>query len=120
MSLSWKLKTRLRPPSFAAWQALFSPLWLRVLGLLAAVQILPAVILGPVSGLLLDRWDRRKAMVGCELASALIVAAIVIYVCYNLGRRAIAVLLDRAPEGLVESIYETAATMPERLADGLS
>jgi MFS family permease len=46
------------------------------LGLLAAVQILPAILLGPVSGLLLDRWDRRKAMVGCELASALVVAAI--------------------------------------------
>lgn len=46
------------------------------LGLLAAVQILPAVALGPISGLLLDRWDRRKAMVGCEFTSALVIAAV--------------------------------------------
>ena len=39
--------------------------------------------------------------------AALVVAAIVIYVCFKLGKRAIAVLLDRAPEGLLETIYES-------------
>ena len=46
------------------------------LGLLAAVQILPGVALGPVIGIVLDRWDRRRAMiisdVCCAAAAALI------------------------------------------------
>jgi MFS family permease len=44
------------------------------LGLLAAVQILPAVLLGPVTGLLLDRWNRRLVMVVSDCASAVVVA----------------------------------------------
>jgi cation diffusion facilitator family transporter len=73
-----------------------------------------------------DIWSSAVVLLGLICAqfgihsadsyAALIVAAIVIYVCYNLGKRAIAVLLDRAPEGLLESIYETAATMPEIFA----
>ena len=46
------------------------------LGLLAAVQILPAVVLGPVSGLILDRYNRKAVMVVSDLASALLVAAL--------------------------------------------
>ncbi len=46
------------------------------LGLLAAVQILPAVLIGPLAGVLLDRVDRRRAMIWSETASALVVALI--------------------------------------------
>ncbi len=46
------------------------------LGLLAAVQIVPAVLLGPVAGLILDRHDRRRVMIWCDLGSAVVAAAI--------------------------------------------
>lgn len=46
------------------------------LGLLAAVQIIPAVLLGPLAGLALDRYDRRRVMIICELASAVVAAAL--------------------------------------------
>ena len=46
------------------------------LGLLAAAQIVPAIVLGPVTGLLLDRFDRRKVMIAAEIASAVVVAAV--------------------------------------------
>jgi cation diffusion facilitator family transporter len=73
-----------------------------------------------------DIWSSAVVLFGLVCANfgvhsadsyaALIVAAIVIYVCFNLGKRAISVLLDRAPEGLLETIYETAATMPDIFA----
>lgn len=46
------------------------------LGVLAAVQIIPAVLLGPLAGLALDRYDRRRVMIVCELASAVVAAAL--------------------------------------------
>jgi DHA3 family macrolide efflux protein-like MFS transporter len=44
------------------------------LGVLAAVQILPAILLGPIAGLVLDRCDRRHVMIASDLGSALVVA----------------------------------------------
>lgn len=46
------------------------------LGLLAAVQVLPAVLIGPAGGVLVDRWDRRRILTASEVFSALVVAAI--------------------------------------------
>lgn len=46
------------------------------LGLLAAVQIVPAILLGPLSGLLSDRCDRRSVMIACDLGSAAVAAAL--------------------------------------------
>ncbi len=46
------------------------------LGLLAATQILPAIVLGPVTGLVCDRANRKGIMVVSDLMSALVVAAI--------------------------------------------
>ncbi len=33
------------------------------LGLLAGVQILPGILIGPFAGVLIDRWSRRAVMV---------------------------------------------------------
>jgi len=46
------------------------------LGLLAAVQILPAILLGPLAGLILDKYNRKTVMVWSEVGSALVVAAL--------------------------------------------
>jgi cation diffusion facilitator family transporter len=46
-----------------------------------------------------------------DAVAALVVAAIVVYVSLQLGRRAVAVLLDTAPPGLVEEIAAQAASV---------
>jgi len=46
------------------------------LGLLAAVQILPGVVLGPFAGVLIDRWSRRGVMVASDLLSVAVVCVI--------------------------------------------
>ncbi len=46
------------------------------LGILAATQIIPAIVLGPVAGLLCDRISRKGIMITSDIASALVVAAI--------------------------------------------
>ncbi len=46
------------------------------LGILAATQIIPAILLGPVTGLVCDRTGRKGIMVTSDAVSALVVAAI--------------------------------------------
>jgi MFS family permease len=46
------------------------------LGLLAATQIVPAILLGPVTGLVCDRLPRKNIMIASDLISALVVAAV--------------------------------------------
>lgn len=50
-------------------------------------------------------------LVRADAVAALVVAAIVVYVSLQLGRRAIAVLLDTAPQGLVERIASEAGAV---------
>jgi MFS family permease len=43
---------------------------LRDTGLTLAAQYLPTLVLGPVAGVLTDRWDRRRLMIGTSLFRA--------------------------------------------------
>lgn len=70
-----------------------------------------------------DIWSSAVVLLGLVCASfgiytadsvaALVVAAIVITVCYRLGKRAVDVLLDRAPQGVVAVVEGAAAQIPE-------
>jgi cation diffusion facilitator family transporter len=51
-------------------------------------------------------------LIKADAVAALVVAIIVIYVSLQLGRRAVAVLLDTAPAGLVERIAAEASRVP--------
>jgi MFS family permease len=42
-----------------------SPLWA---GLTTAARVVPVVALGPLGGVLVDRFDRRRLMIACDLA----------------------------------------------------
>ena len=46
------------------------------LGFLVAAQVLPGILLGPVAGVLIDRWSRRGVMVASDLFSAVVVCTI--------------------------------------------
>jgi dTMP kinase len=41
-----------------------------------AVRMLPALVLGPIAGVIADRWDRRYTMVVCDLARFVLFASI--------------------------------------------
>jgi dTMP kinase len=42
--------------------------------LVMAARIVPGFLFGPVAGVLVDRWDRKKVMVTCNLGRALVLA----------------------------------------------
>jgi MFS family permease len=46
------------------------------LSLFSAVAAMPTVIFGPLAGVLVDRWNRKKVMIICDAARFLLVAAI--------------------------------------------
>jgi MFS family permease len=46
-------------------------------GLVAALSALPAIFVGLPAGVLVDRWDRRRVMLACDLGRALALASIV-------------------------------------------
>lgn len=48
----------------------------RMVGFMALVLILPRVILAPITGLLADRLDRRRLIIGADLARMLLVALV--------------------------------------------
>ncbi|MFD9700747.1 MFS transporter [Lentzea sp. NPDC059081] len=47
-------------------------------GLALAAEYLPAVVLGPVAGVLVDRWDRRRVMIAADLVRAAAVAVMLL------------------------------------------
>jgi dTMP kinase len=46
------------------------------IGLVMAARMLPGFFLAPVGGVLVDRWDRRRTMVACDVGRAAVVASL--------------------------------------------
>jgi dTMP kinase len=44
------------------------------IGLVMTARMLPGLVLAPVGGALIDRWDRRKVMVTCDIGRAILLA----------------------------------------------
>jgi len=45
-------------------------------GLVFAATAIPNVIFGPLAGVLVDRWDRRRTMIACDVLRSLLVLAV--------------------------------------------
>ena len=45
-------------------------------GIVFAMTAVPSIFLGPVAGVLVDRWDRRRTMIACDLVRAVLVLAV--------------------------------------------
>ena len=45
-------------------------------GLVFAATAVPSVVLGPIAGVLVDRWDRRRTMIACDVVRGLLVLAV--------------------------------------------
>lgn len=54
-----------------------------VVGMVGAAQALPFLLLAPYAGALADRMDRRKIMLGCDVASAALLALFGIWVFFD-------------------------------------
>jgi MFS family permease len=48
----------------------------RAISFLSVIIALPTILFGPLAGILVDRWDRRKVMVVCDSARTLLVLGI--------------------------------------------
>ena len=46
------------------------------LSLVLAARIVPGFFFGPVAGVLVDRWDRKRTMVTCDVGRALVMLAL--------------------------------------------
>jgi dTMP kinase len=53
------------------------------IGLVMIARMLPGFVLAPVGGALIDRWDRRKVMVTCDIGRAILLALLPFF--QNLG-----------------------------------
>ena len=45
-------------------------------GITFAMTAVPSVLLGPLAGVFVDRWDRRRTMIACDLVRAVLVLAV--------------------------------------------
>jgi dTMP kinase len=41
-----------------------------------AARVLPSMLLGPVAGVFVDRWDRKRLMIACDVGRGIVMAAI--------------------------------------------
>lgn len=46
------------------------------ISLVMAARIVPGFFFGPMAGVLVDRWDRKKVMIGCDLGRAAVVVCL--------------------------------------------
>jgi MFS family permease len=82
-------------------------------GLTFAAQTLPTLLLGPVAGVLADRWDRRRTMLAIDLSRAATVALMLlvhhpgqvwlIYVAL-IGEAGLSQLFDPARQALIPAL----------------
>jgi len=54
-------------------------------GLTFAATAIPSVVLGPLAGALVDRWDRRVTMIGCDIVRAVLLMAVPFVIDINIG-----------------------------------
>lgn len=64
-----------------AWELTASPFWL---GMVAFADLFPAVLVGPLGGVLADRFDRRRIMVWTQAALALVTLALALLIMAGL------------------------------------
>lgn len=86
-------------------------------GLVGALRALPATLFSLLAGVLVDRWDRKRVMLVCDVGRALSLASIP--VAYALGHLTIWQLaLNAFLEGMLMMVFSLAktATVPQMVA----
>ena len=102
-------------------------------GLTFAATAVPSVILGPLAGVLVDRWDRRRTMIACDVVRAVLVLSVPLAIEVHIGLvylaafviSAVTLLFRPAKTAVVPAIVEdrdlvsanSAMSVPETAAD---
>lgn len=74
-----------------------------------------AVVLVGLVCVKIYEWTHFPAFYYADSVAALVVAVIVLYVSYQLGKRAVDVLLDKSPQDVTRIVHETLHGFPEVL-----
>jgi MFS family permease len=85
------------------------------LALTTAARVLPVVVLSPFGGVLADRCDRRRLMIGCDLGRALLMGALAAVTVGGLPTVLLPVLAALATAGSAPYAPSTSATLPRLL-----
>lgn len=105
------------------------------LGIVAAAAAIPNIFLGPLAGALVDRWDRRRTMIACDIVRAGLVLLVPVVIDVSIGLvfliaflvATVGLLFRPAKTAVVPAIVReeqlvtanSAATLSETLADVL-
>jgi MFS family permease len=93
----------------------------RMVGLIALVLIMPRVILAPITGLLADRLDRRRLMMGADAARLVLVSLVPFTTSiWQLAVLAIAIAAGNATGRPAELAAIPSVAGPNRLVSALS
>jgi MFS family permease len=93
----------------------------RMVGLMALIIILPRVILAPITGLLADRLDRRRLMIGADLARLILVSLVPLTISiWQLSVLAVLIAVGNATGRPAELAAVPSVAGPKRLVATLS
>jgi len=91
-----------------------SALWA---GAATAARVIPMVILGPLGGVVADRFDRRRVMVACDLARLVLMLALTLVAAANLPVLIAPVLAAVATVASTPYLPAVSATTPRLVPD---
>lgn len=84
-------------------------------GLMLMATAVPSIFLGLIAGVFVDRWDRKRIMIGADLARALLVACIPLLVAQNILWLYVIVLVSSAVTQFFDPAH--ASVLPEVATD---
>jgi MFS family permease len=80
-------------------------------GLLLMAAALPGLLFGPIAGVFVDRWDRRRTMMAADLSCAILVGAVPLLLPYSIWWLFAVVVLSNALRQFYEPAH--ASLLPE-------
>jgi MFS transporter, DHA3 family, macrolide efflux protein len=104
--------------------AVSAMLWLKhltdsgtLMGLVMTTALLPAVLLGPIAGVVVDRWNRRKLIAWTDIAGGafVLVAALFFFLPFSSGARIAIVFAVTVLTGLLDTFSQPSigASVPD-------
>lgn len=96
------------------YQRTHSPLWA---GITTAARVVPVVALGPLGGVIADRFDRRRVMVACDLIRVALMLALALFALTRLPVVLAPVIAALATAAAAPFLPCVAAVTPRLVAD---
>jgi MFS family permease len=98
-------------------------------GAMVVAEILPTILLGSLTGVLVDRWDRRRTMIVCDLARAALIMLLLaaplsdsLWLLYvvGAGESVVSLFFDQASGALLPLVVQGDDLMPANALSQLS